>query len=289
MSIKTFGAEVLKESISGVAGYVIYEGGEALDLPTGVNMALSMAGTVAVYKTVDGCILKIGKSADEIIDLTKVQNTVVKGDNITNVSKMTSPEVKSAIEKYGLSVEEFSELLNPNKILTPDELSLVDCVRSEIGLPQPGTVMNKTIPQRDIYNYLYNERYSGVRGFVSVDEHSNTLKTLEDVFEGNRLDYDNTAFKVGIGVDGISQSVGAPDTVYGKITYVLDGVDSIKVPTDFPTVENAPYTGRGLLVVKILCFRNLYRIIELSLRGISWEYMIVRQVYLFRNLSLIQI
>ena len=63
MTLKTFGAEVLKESISGVAGYVIYEGGEALDLPTGVNMALSMAGTVAVYKTVDGCILKIGKSA----------------------------------------------------------------------------------------------------------------------------------------------------------------------------------------------------------------------------------
>lgn len=78
-----------------------------------------------------------------------------------------------------------------------------------------------------------------------MDEHSNTLKTLEDVFEGNRLDYDNTAFKVGTGVDGISQSVGAPDTVYGKITYVLDDVDSIKVPTDFPTVENAPYTGRG--------------------------------------------
>ena len=62
MTLKTFGAEVLKESISGVAGYVIYEGGEALDLPTGVNMALSMAGTVAVYKTVDGCILKIGKN-----------------------------------------------------------------------------------------------------------------------------------------------------------------------------------------------------------------------------------
>ena len=36
---------------------------------------------------------------------------------------------------------------------------------------------------------------------MSVDEHSNTLKTLDEVFEGNRLDYDNTAFKIRSGVD----------------------------------------------------------------------------------------
>lgn len=144
-----------------------------------------------------------------------------------------------------MSVDDFSKLLDPNRMLTPDELKFVDKVRTDVGLPQAGTVMNKTIPQSDIYNYLYNENYSGVRGFVSVDEHSNTLKTLTDVFEGNRLDYNNTAFKIGSGVDGISKSVGNADTVYGKITYVLDDVDGIKVPTDFPIEANAPYTGRG--------------------------------------------
>ena len=144
-----------------------------------------------------------------------------------------------------MSVEEFSKLLDPNKTLTPAELKFVDSVRADVGLPQTGTVMNKIIPQSDIYNYLYNENYSGVRGFVSVDEHSSALKTLDDVFEGNRLDYNNTAFKTGSGVDGISQSVGNADTVYGKITYVLEDADVIKVPTDFPIAENAPYTGRG--------------------------------------------
>lgn len=74
--------------------------------------------------------------------------------------------------------------------------------------------------------------YSGVRGFASVDEHSNTLKTLDEIFEGNRLDYDNTAFKTGSGVDGISKSVGDADTVYGKITYVLDDVDGVKIPEE---------------------------------------------------------
>ena len=60
---------------------------------------------------------------------------------------------------------------------------------------------------------------------MSVDEHSNTLKTLDEVFEGNRLDYDNTAFKIRSGVDGVSKSVDNADIVYGKITYILDDVD----------------------------------------------------------------
>lgn len=34
---------------------------------------------------------------------------------------------------------------------------------------------------------------------------------------------------------------------YGKITYVLDDVDGIKVPTDFPIEANVPYTGRGFI------------------------------------------
>lgn len=52
-------------------------------------------------------------------------------------------------------------------------------------------------------------------------------------------------FKTGSGVDGISKSVGNADTVYGKITYVLDDADGIKVPEDFPIEANAPYTGHG--------------------------------------------
>ncbi|MDE7222302.1 MAG: hypothetical protein K2O34_00805 [Acetatifactor sp.] len=104
--------------------------------------------------------------------------------------------------------------------------------------------MNKTIPQSDLYKYLYGD-YNGVRGFVSVDEHSSSLVGLRNVYEGNRLDYNGTAFKTSYGVDGVSASVGAPDSVYGKITYILDEADSVHIPTDVPTIDNAPYTGRG--------------------------------------------
>ena len=51
------------------------------------------------------------------------------------------------------------------------------------------------------------------------------MVALDEVFEGNRLDYDNTAFKIRSGVDGVSKSVGNADIVYGKITYILDDVD----------------------------------------------------------------
>lgn len=59
------------------------------------------------------------------------------------------------------------------------------------------------------------------------------------------MDYNNTAFKTGSGVDGVLQSVGNADIVYGTLTYVLEDADSVRVPTDFPTAENVPYTGRG--------------------------------------------
>ena len=187
----------------------------------------------------------VGDGGDAVLNDANMDLAVKGSSNSSAVNKLTSVDVKDAIEKNGMSVDDFSKLLDPNRILIPDELKFVDKVRTDVGLPQAGTVMNKTIPQSDIYNYLYDENFSGVRGFVSVDEHSNTLKTLDEVFEGNRLDYDNTAFKIRSGVDGVSKSVGNADTVYGKITYILDDVDGIKVPTDFPIEDNFPYTGRG--------------------------------------------
>ena len=143
-------------------------------------------------------------------------------------------------------------------MLSPEEIKIVQAVRSDIGLPSAGTIMNKTIPQSDIYKYL-NGNYSGVRGFVSVDGHSSTLKGLDSVYEGNRLDYNNSLFKIGYGVDGVSKSVGAPDTVYGKITYILDDADSVNLPTDIPTLNNAPYTGRGFTGSKNIVLPELYQ------------------------------
>ncbi|HLR33718.1 MAG TPA: hypothetical protein VK071_00115 [Tissierellales bacterium] len=120
-----------------------------------------------------------------------------------------------------MTVDESSKLLDPKRVLTAEEQMMVDKVRQEIGLPKKGTVMTKIIPEADIEKYLNensNDRYE-VKGFVSVDEHSKSLKNLKSVYEGNRLDYKGTKFKVNCEVNGKLNSSENPNKVYGKINY----------------------------------------------------------------------
>lgn len=120
----------------------------------------------------------------------------------------------------------------------------MDSIRKAIGLPSADTLMCKTIPQSDIYKYLYNE-YDGVRGFTAVGEHGTNLNTLLDKYNGARLDYNNTAFKTTTGVDGISQSVGLPDKFYGTIEYKANDISKISIPDWAPKLDDYPYTGKG--------------------------------------------
>lgn len=73
------------------------------------------------------------------------------------------------------------------------------------------------------------------------------------------MDYNNTLFKIGYGVDGVSKYGGAPDTVYGKITYILDDEGSVNLPTSVPTPDNAPYTGRGFTGSKNIVLPEIYQ------------------------------
>ncbi len=126
---------------------------------------------------------------------------------------------------------------------------IVDKVRQEIGLPKKGTVMAKVIPQSKIDKYLDNDpnkRYN-VRGLVSVDEHSRSLNGIESIYEGNRLDYDPTEYKVNwdCEIDEAYKKFDAPDDRYGKIIYKIDKSSDIRLLEDVPTPGNYPYTGRG--------------------------------------------
>ena len=154
---------------------------------------------------------------------------------------LTSSERLSLAE---ITVDEFTELLHPDRVLSDSEKWLVDSIRREIGLPSAETVMSKTIPQSDIYKYLFNQ-YDGVRGFTAISEHGANLNTLIDKYNGARLDYNNTAFKTTTGVDGISQSVGLPDKFYATIEYKANDVSKISIPDWAPKPEDYPYTGKG--------------------------------------------
>ncbi|AAK79995.1 hypothetical protein BJV85_001841 [Clostridium acetobutylicum] len=105
--------------------------------------------------------------------------------------------------------------------------------------------MTKVIPQSDIYKYLYDEEYKGVRGFIAVDEHSKNLKTLYENYEGARLDYDGTMFKIDNGVNGVSTQIGIPDKFYGTIEYKENNPAKLIIPRWEANAENYPYTARG--------------------------------------------
>ncbi|WP_231516903.1 hypothetical protein [Sporolactobacillus terrae] len=121
---------------------------------------------------------------------------------------------------------------------------MVDDVRKQITTPTSDTIMSKIIPQSDIYKYLYNN-YVGVRGFTAVTEHVVKLSTLNDEFEGARLDYHDTAFKVSNGIDGVSKYTGSPDRFYATIEYQVGDPNKLSIPKWKPESNNYPYTGRG--------------------------------------------
>ncbi|HDR7613807.1 TPA: hypothetical protein QCX47_005615 [Bacillus mycoides] len=142
----------------------------------------------------------------------------VPPEGLSNAELNTSNSIKKLINNSGYSVDKFVELLHPDRVLNANEKTVVDAIRNEIGVPNVGTRMTKVIPQSDIYKYLYDENYTGVRGFTAVDEHSANLKTLFENYEGARLDYDGTMFKVDDGGNGVSTPIGAPDKFYRFLT-----------------------------------------------------------------------
>lgn len=76
-------------------------------------------------------------------------------------------------------------------------------------------------------------KYDTFSGFVSIDLHSSSLKTLDEVFEGNRLDYHNTPYHPDL------------DETYAKINFDFDHKARLYIPLSDPKVDEYPFTGRG--------------------------------------------
>ena len=179
-------------------------------------------------------------SAANKFSLNKVKDTfstntkkyTLNSDRLSNLELYTSPEIKAKINKAGYSLEDFSNLVDADTTLSAKTDAFVKAVRKEIGIPAPKTKMNKTIPTEFVESYLSGERNS-FAGFVSVDEHSKSLTTLPEIFEGNRLDYPNTPFDL------------EKTKTYSKISFFLDEADKLDIP--FGELDNAsyPFTGRG--------------------------------------------
>ncbi|MGM9951079.1 MAG: hypothetical protein ACI33P_13190 [Lysinibacillus sp.] len=171
----------------------------------------------------------------------------------------TSESIQTILRENGYTVDEFLALLQPHRLVEGREMKQINAIREQIGIPPKGTIMAKVIPQSDLYHYLYNENYNGIRGFTAVREHSENLITLADYYEGARLDYHHTAFKIMKGVDGVSRSDGSPDRYYGTIEYKLEEPGRLVIPRSDSYPGSYPYTGTGFTASKEIVLPEYYQ------------------------------
>ena len=188
----------------------------------------------------------------------RLGNREINNKFLINTDK-TSLTISNLIEQNGYELGEVKKLLDPDRILDTSELNIVNNLREQIGQPSSNTVMAKVIPQKDIYNYLYNPSFKGIRGYTAVKDHASNLVTLEDNIKGARLDYNNTPFKITRGIDGISESTGDPDRYFGVINYKVNNPELISVPDWKATPDSYPYTGRGFTGSKEVILPEFYQ------------------------------
>jgi hypothetical protein len=160
------------------------------------------------------------------------------------INEKTSPQLKTLLKEKGIDDVYFQSLLHPERTLNSSETALVNQVREELSTVASGTTMQKVIPEKDIYQYLYNPDYNGTRGFVTTKEHADGLISLEDIYKGERLDYSNTPFRITEEVVEYPFHIVKPDGFYGVFHYKADP-SLLSTPNWNATPENYPFTGRG--------------------------------------------
>lgn len=152
----------------------------------------------------------------------------------------TSASVEKSLQKWGYSVDEFKSLTDADAVLHQGTIAKVRQVRDDIGIPQPYTKMAKVIPEKFIDSYLNknSEWYRDyIDGFASVREDSQSLKTMEEIYEGNALKYPGSDFHL-------------TDQTYGKFEFDLNEYDikHIRIPYEdnvSSSRDSNPFTGRG--------------------------------------------
>ncbi|MBE5969314.1 MAG: hypothetical protein E7242_03695 [Lachnospiraceae bacterium] len=252
--ISLAGKEMLRDvGLDTATGMITENIGQKLNLDGPEMLTFGLLGDVIINAGV-GSVAKGIYNASEHVNDHVIKSAAIYVDQMfidNNISRssleeLTSPVIRDVIDKHGISLEHFSSLMNPNKELSVSEKALVSEVRQEIGLPQEGTMITKIIPEDEINNYLYLPYdYNEVRGYITSDEHSMYLIGFDKVYEGNRLDYDGTKFKIDKGIDGIAESIGSRDKVYGKINFVLQKEDVVTWTVTQDPNPNDPYTARG--------------------------------------------
>lgn len=94
-------------------------------------------------------------------------------------------------------MDDFHYMMQKNvNALTEAEKVKLARIRNAMPKPDANTVMQKVIPKTDIENYINptSNNYKQIGGYVSTAADTKHLKTFEDLYYGERLDYTNSKF-----------------------------------------------------------------------------------------------
>ena len=199
-----------------------------LDPRTGLEASDDVKLVAKHYGWVKGSSTTATSIIGAFIDFSEITGNV----RTPSVSAYTNAEVADIINRRGYSIDDFLYLTDADSVLSAKQTAIVRDIRLQIGLPDSDTRMAKIIPTKYVEDIISGERTS-FGGFISVDSHSSSLKTLDEVFEGNRLDYQNTPYHL------------QTDETYSKINFTLDSKMRLDIPLWEPKVGEYPFTGRG--------------------------------------------
>lgn len=181
---------------------------------------------------------------DEIIfPKTKPQLTSKFSKNLTGAF---ADLIGKELRKQGISLSEFNKMrMKSMANLSNKEVKILKEIRDSVPRPDKNTVLQKTIPEKEINNYLGDNGYNKIRGFIVKRVDAQHLTTYDDIVEGLRVDY--------VDADGNRPYPPGGDT-FGYIIFQSNDADKIGIPYGKKFGGNAtdkwPCTLNGLLAAE---------------------------------------
>lgn len=171
------------------------------------------------------------------------EETVLKVDaaysrDAIKKNKSTQESINSIISPYGLDRDQFDSLrLDSTKYLTDEEKQKLRSIRNSIKIEE-NTIVQKVVPLSSIDAYVEGKQdwAKKVGGCVTRAQDTKDIRSYDDVYEGLRLDYENTRFNEG-------------DKGYGVLRFKAEDTSSYKIPYNpdmgGSSIYKPPFTGNG--------------------------------------------
>ncbi|MFC0190195.1 ribonuclease YeeF family protein [Fictibacillus aquaticus] len=232
-------------------------------VPVGFKVESMAAATGQTLKT----ITVDTKTAKELMQQASMAkgagSKVIKGkyaaENLEDLRGYDSI-IDEVLANYNISRNEFNALkLKDYSELLDEDVELLEAIRKSVSPITKDTLLQKTIPFKDIENYI-NGRYGTIGGYIAKAEDVHHIKSYKEFVESLRLDYID-----GSGSRPFPEEGGS----YGIIKFKTQFVHNVEIPfgekfngghnKDGPPCTRNGFTGsRNGTVVPEYKFDNYY-------------------------------